>query len=405
MVIKMNRKSIVWGMVLGLAVLLVFPSASATQMPCAPSFPGHSDGSNCGLNWSKPDDANRMWQERYHSTHMFGWINYTNGHADGRFVNFALNEQTGEISNYTLKVYQRDGSVVDMHVFERITVSNFEKKEIRVMGAILMIQGSNAMIIIHDNPAGVIQHIVYNNTTSVTVNYTLGSDFYATNTYKNHTYGNLAWIMSASYNITGSIISGRNLSVEPNIVSVELYNSQSSFRMHALHRYGMPRLDENYGLGKVGADVFLTEQNGFMLDDIVPYRADIGVNVQEMAQNRIRLRISGEGEGTVFAVMLENTEMNAERLQVKFDGENAQKVSIEEIFGSSDGEPKYTVTTDDYGNNVLYVYVPHFSEHELEIFSNDSAGINLVYISIAFIVGLSVGVGLTYTLFRMRKKD
>jgi hypothetical protein len=103
--------------------------------------------------------------------------------------------------------------------------------------------------------------------------------------------------------------------------------------------------------------------------------------------------------------MLENTEMNAERLQVKFDGENAQKVSIEEIFGSSDGEPKYTVTTDDYGNNVLYVYVPHFSEHELEIFSNDSAGINLVYISIAFIVGLSVGVGLTYTLFRIRKKD
>ncbi|MGB9636491.1 MAG: hypothetical protein ACPL1Y_04505 [Thermoplasmata archaeon] len=400
---KTKKEKGMWAfaLVLGIAILTVVPISAAAQFGECPmeGMPGHSENCKNGFNWSKPETEN-TWREYFMKTRYMGCMNYTDGHFTGRFVDFYLDEHTGKITNYKLKI-PKDGSMETLGVFDAISVSNFSRVGLRVMGNIVMLRGENAMIIVHDNPSGVIHHIAFNTTLSVT--YTLNQNFYAMNTYKNHTYANIAWIFSASGNISGTIVAGNQIKITNQTLSTTLVNGETStFRMHAWHRYGVPIADEN--MIKVGAELALAYTNGLVMDDGVAYRADVLAEVREMTQNRIHLRVSGEGSGTVIALMVEkeNMEMKMERIQVKMDGKEIKRGSVEEMFGTGNGEAKYAVTTDDAGNYVIFLYVPHFSEHEFEIFAT-SGEINILYMALAFGGGFVVGIVLAYLVFRSRK--
>jgi len=308
MVIKMMERLKI-GIGLCLALLIILPASATAKIGPMPEMPGHSQGCENGVDWSKPD-ANNIWRERAIGSRYFGWINYTNGHATGRFVDFYFNESTGTISQYRVKVYSRNG-IETLDVFESIVV-NIEASEVRVMGSIFMAKGTQGMIIVHDNPAAVIHHIIWNSTNVV---YNIGADFYATTTYRNYTFPNVAWLLSNTTNLTGSVIAGNGtMNVESKKIEVSLSSAQASFRLHSLHRYGHPLLALHYASGKVGAEISLSLRNDMVLDDIAAYREDIRAQVLEMNEARLRLRIEGEGSGTVIALTLENQVKDANKL-------------------------------------------------------------------------------------------
>ncbi|MCX8173176.1 MAG: hypothetical protein N3F63_00985 [Thermoplasmata archaeon] len=388
------------GLVLGIAMLLSLPVGAGAPAQ-VPDTPGHSGGWDSGLNWSKPEDANKMWQERCRETRYFGWINYSDGNAKGRFVEFKFNETTGEISDYAVKVYSKTGDVESYKLFDSVR-PGFGVSEVRVMGSIFMARGAEGMLIVHDNPAGVIHHMARN---ASEIDYVVAPDFYVTSTYRNQTFANVVWILSNLTNLTGSVIAGNGtLVIENNTVKVTLAAGQSSFRVHAMHRYGHPRLELQYALGRIGAEISISKREGVVLDDISVYRNDIGAEIREMTEERLRLRVEGEGEGTVIAVTLENQVRNLEHIRIRMDGAEMKKVTVEEVFGAMNGEGRYAAIQDDAGNPVMYIYIPHFSTHELEIFAA-SQEINIIYIGLAFAVGLAAGVALTYLVFRVRKNS
>ncbi|MEM3395943.1 MAG: hypothetical protein QW620_00335 [Thermoplasmata archaeon] len=395
-----GKKVLEIGIVLGIAMLLLLPVSTATP-PQIPETPGHSSPGDNGLNWSKPDEANKMWQERCKETRYFGWFNYNDGNAKGRFVEFKFNESTGEIYDYTVKLYSRDGNFETWKIFASIK-PDFAVYEVKIMGSIFMAKGTHGMIIVHDNPAGVIHHMVWNGSK---IQYSVTQDFYVTNTYKNHTFAKAAWILSNQTNISGSVIVGNGtMSIVNNTIEVQLASGQASFRLHAMHKYGHPNLELQYAYEKIGAEISVSRRNGTVIDDISGYRADIRAEIREMTEEKLRLRIEGEGDGTVVALTIENRVQNMERIKAKMDGTEMKKVSVEEIFGSMNGEGKYAVCQDDAGNLVMYIYIPHFSAHELEIFAV-SQDINITYIVVAFVIGLAAGVALTYLVFRTRKNS
>ncbi|MEM3444837.1 MAG: hypothetical protein QW115_02565 [Thermoplasmata archaeon] len=387
-------------LVLGIAALLLFPVAGAAPMQM-PDTPGHSYPNNGGINWSQPENGNAIWEQRCKETRYFGKINYTDGGAKGRFVEFKFNESTGEITDYTVKVYSRDGTIETYRVFDFIK-PDFGVSEVRIMGGIFMARGADGMIILHDNPAGVIHHIVWN---ASEIKYLVSSQFYPTNTYRNHTFSKVAWLLSTRTNLTGSVICGNGtMNITENIVSVSLSTGQSSFRLHTLHRYGHPRVEMQFGYGKLGAEISVSKREGVVLDDIATYREDLRAEIMEMSEERLRLRVEGDGDGTVVAVMVENRIQNMERIRVKMDGAEMKKATPEEVFGTANGEGKYAVMQDDAGNLLLYLYIPHFSTHEFEIFAA-SQDVNLLYIGIAFGIGLAVGVALAYVVFKRKKNS
>ncbi len=112
--------------------------------------------------------------------HYIGSFNYNNGVASGYFVDFTINPVTGEIKNYT---------VSNTTVFTSVSYVNETQGRVTTMGAILSYYGVGSTfswnvshgvpvdmnymwryIHVHDNPAGILQIVVYGQDT---ITYTL----------------------------------------------------------------------------------------------------------------------------------------------------------------------------------------------------------------------------------------
>ncbi len=341
------------GMIMAIMVLMVAGLAMSAITTTASASP----------------ETHRMQEE-------MGHFNYTNGVATGTFVSFKLNPENGEISDYAL-----NGTVV----FQSVTYENVTKGDVSVRGATLMYMGTGAkidwshhnssflhtswmMVSAHDGMAGVL-HIVEYGYNKIT--YTLAPGETAKIEGNN--------TISIEGKISGELIHTGKAELSGNTVTITMGSAElggenihgGSSIFVSTNGMNLPgklrdRVMEAMAKGKLAGEI---KVNGHE-HDFVNYTYGFHAQVEKSEKNRVQVKLQADfHEGKVVMVELNKSQMSYDahhRIMVKLDGKEINEASESEVLSASGTTAEYAVV--DNGNTVtLLVYVPHFSEHTLDV--------------------------------------
>lgn len=313
-----------------------------------------------------------------------GGFEYSNGHAQGLFVSFNINPTTGEVKNYTLR---------NITVFSEINYQTQTMGRVLVHGSMLMYTGygihteigkhhgnhSNAtmhfvwrMLIAHDNPTGVLHILARGNDT---LTFTLAPNITIINT--NTT--NYCTEISLGGNITGKLlISQGNVSINGTRILIQTGEVKSSniiFLVPA--KWYIPgkivsAVMQEIEKGKMGGQMYISDEG----QDFVNYTSGLQMNVLEKERNRIQISVSAEGhEGKFIMLTIDKNilEYGKNRtVKVMLDSMEIKMEQYSQIFNESQNAA-YAVINDTHAVTIL-IYVPHFSEHALDVQSVPVSG-------------------------------
>lgn len=100
------------------------------------------------------------------------------------------------------------------------------------------------------------------------------------------------------------------------------------------------------------------------------YSKGMQLELLEVKGNRVRFRVSAEfEEGKAVAINIEENVLkfgSSGESNVYFDGKKIEKGTIEEVIEAKGTEAKYIGASGEGGAQFL-IYIPHFSEHIIEI--------------------------------------
>jgi len=147
--------------------------------------------------------------------------------------------------------------------------------------------------------------------------------------------------------------------------------------------YGWENLKENYQLPGYRAEIWQGVENGTVImettltkngDQIVKendhYHSGMWLNLEEAKVNKVRVKVSAEfNEGKVVVINIDVDILKFTKLddiKVSFDGETIEMGTTNEVLEAMGSNPQYVVALDSEGAQFL-VYIPHFSEHIIEI--------------------------------------
>lgn len=107
-----------------------------------------------------------------------------------------------------------------------------------------------------------------------------------------------------------------------------------------------------------------------MLQENNHYQTGMELELLDVKGNRVRFRVSAEyTEGKVVAINIEEKVLRfgeSDDSRVYFDGKQIKQGTIEEITEAKGAEAKYVWAFGEGGAQFL-IYIPHFSEHIIEI--------------------------------------
>lgn len=306
--------------------------------------------------------------------------------AYGNYTTFSFDSDAGEVSNFAVS-----GDLI----FDSVTVSDFAFKDEQVSGATAVYEGADSQILLHDNPMGIIQVMAFADKTVVfdladeveaSMDPALSDDLedaIIVKITKNNFEGYLT--VFKNYLASGTDaepLEGLDVKVSDNKVTVTLVeNSVVMFRaipmepafMQTNYNYGSHAaymqqvLNREIASGRVGAELAL--RAGGNNASIVNY-TPMGLQVRERDRDRIVLGVNSDlPEGRVITVNVDNETINLsnpDRLRLRFDGEDIEKVgSIDELFAGGNRPLCYLAQENETAT--MAVYIPEFSEHEIVI--------------------------------------
>ena len=306
-----------------------------------------------------------------------GGFNYSSGHAQGLFVSFNINPKTGEVENYTL---------TNTTVFSKITYKTQTTGRVIVHGSILMYAGyaismkmgkhhgnhTNItthfewrMLIAHDNPAGVLHILTRGNDT---LTFTLAPNITVANKNTTDHFTEI----SLGGNITGKLlISQGNVSVNGTTISIHtggIRGSNIIFLVPAkwyipgkIEREVMHAIEK----GKMGGQMYICDRG----HDFVNYTSGLQMRIMEKEKNRIRISVSAEEhQGKLLMLTIEKDVLQYGKnktLKVMLDSKEIKMEQYSRVLNESQNAA-YAVINDTDTVTIL-IYVPHFSEHTLDI--------------------------------------
>jgi hypothetical protein len=113
-----------------------------------------------------------------------------------------------------------------------------------------------------------------------------------------------------------------------------------------------------------------TKRNRYIIQENNHYQYGMELNFEGIKGNRVRVRVSAEfQEGKVIALNIEENVLRfgkSGNSNVYFDGKQITQGTIGEVIEASGTEAKYFEAVGEGGAQFL-VYIPHFSEHIIEI--------------------------------------
>ena len=163
--------------------------------------------------------------------------------------------------------------------------------------------------------------------------------------------------------------------------------------------------------GTVIMETSFTIKNGNVVQENNHYQNGMKIELDDAKNNRVRVRVSADfEEGKVIVINVENEVLKFEELEdikVYFDGEEIRMGKSEEVINATGDEAVFVVAMDSEGAQFL-VYIPHFSEHIIEIESlfeqmGEKLFTNTNYIVMVF--GIIILIGLTGFIYKKWKGE
>jgi hypothetical protein len=175
------------------------------------------------------------------------------------------------------------------------------------------------------------------------------------------------------------------------------------------------RVEQSIVSGELGGEIFIsqTEQNGKTVSDNITYEHQItiynsvNINPVEINQNTISIIVSGDDDipGKTIAITIDSSMFSTgEEILIDYDGEtiNLADDILDALDPTNDNDnSEYFIASDIDNYKILLISIPHFSEHEITIYSliktiEDVAepvgGLFtlLLYIGICLIIGILI---------------
>lgn len=416
---------------------------------------GKGNGSDHGPQWkdaSGPDDGNNgkgndhdghEGVEEGYRKHFFGHFNLTDGVVDGKFITFAFDESSGDVSDYALR--NNSGEV---NFFDSIQIIGFAPSNVSLHGSVMLVRNASVQAIIHDNPTGMF-HVV-SNETNTTVSFLLASGMNAlplspeveeeqeqerernetvieddeNETLENamvsedmdrHLAVAVAIIGNGAYGVIAT--DEGNITIDTTshgtYVNVTISYDHAMFRAKPVfshHRMNEDAILQAISEGRVAGELSLVLRDGVTSYDTMEYRDQFRIQLLSAERDRIQLRLEDqEHRGKVVILNIDEGTFDSQKgeLRLELDGATIKATTnpLEVLYadGSAPSDAVYCVIESD-GVSQFLVYVPSFSVHQLSVSSLGPMDALLSLMGIVAIVGALALVAVAGFLMLKRKR-
>ncbi|MFW6196499.1 MAG: hypothetical protein ACOC5D_04100 [Thermoplasmatota archaeon] len=347
---------------------------------------------------SKAQQERAQNMARAAEKNWFGQFTMEDGTVDGRFVKFDYNETTGTISDY--KVFTGETYV---NVFDEVKINNFEPIKTSIQGAVFMMNGTHAKLMIHNNPRAIMQIVNPYDDTPLLVNYTVDENV----DINEEIQPSAVKYSLTSDDLNGVINTPLNTTVEDDIITVngEGWNETSHTMFMSKPSYTKEpkqhqnEFEEAVMNSKIGTEMEVVGKGEGHVSHEVRYRQNLQVQVQNMEEKKMRVRVQSEDpNGTCVMLRVEKQSLDIEenKLQMRLDGEKMKETSFQKVLEGGE-QAKYSIQEQENGMLEIAVNVPHFSEHEITVESaSETPGYTLPL--------LLTAVGVVGVIWAVRKK-
>jgi len=161
------------------------------------------------------------------------------------------------------------------------------------------------------------------------------------------------------------------------------------------------KVDKSITTGTVGGEISIQRENGSKYQSEVTIYKGVEIKPVEIAQGKVSLIVSGDeyGGGKTIAITVDPSLFeNAKDIVVKYDGEAISMAdNITDVLNPNDdgAHAEYLITFGANATEIL-ISIPHFSEHEITIYSvagavvNTLGGVNavLTYVAICAVAAV-----------------
>jgi hypothetical protein len=173
---------------------------------------------------------------------------------------------------------------------------------------------------------------------------------------------------SISTNFTLGKISPTIISEKPKIVPI---NESKNYIRKIGGSTNIQSIDEAIYENDVGGEVLIGKN---LESDIVIYNEHLNINEFNVEKNRVSLKINGDENVTGKTLVINAEEgvfENPDKMIVKYDGETIKIADdLDDVLNPDDdgSHPEYLLTHGANGTQII-VSIPHFSEHEITVYS------------------------------------
>ncbi|HDD59623.1 MAG TPA: hypothetical protein ENF69_01595 [Euryarchaeota archaeon] len=379
---------------LGLLALGVpyFAAASGPGGEC------HAEGDGDGREHAGEGPGGEAAEERMcmmaEEAHMFGQIEEESENLSfsGRFVEFSLSENMSAIEDYTMEVPE-ETLLLESVVWGEVTGATYT-----VSGAHFRLTSDEVLVDAHNNPAAILMVRVYDSRDMV---YTLpeGAKYTADERFVNMSIGDLEAVIiyvNATLSAEGGTLTFTPTSTPYHII----------FRIVPAEGVAGHMWEREYTealkIRKAVGEMRIAISDGEHMADQFAYRENVRMELKHAERNRVRIEVSGEGEGGVMLLQM-NREALQSRVRVYFDGEEVKEAeNLGEVLEATGEEPLYYSEPAEKGSQYFAVYIPHFSTHTIEIVGVEEWPLAdyLPYIAVGIVVLLVAAI---FLALRKRK--
>jgi hypothetical protein len=392
-------------------------------------------GSDNGNNGNDIDnDVSQKGVEKGYKKQLFGHFNMTDGVVDGKFITFAFDEGSGNVSDYAL----RNGSG-QVTFFDSIQILGFSPSNISQHGSVMLVMNSSVQVIIHDNPTGMF-HVV-SNETNTTISFLLapgmsalplspsvwewreaernGTEVDDLNIMPEEPDEDLGIAVAIFGNGAYGVIAtdDGNITIDESengtFVNVTVSFDHAMFRAKPVfshHHMNQNAILQAISEGRVAGELSMVLVDGVATYDTMEYRDQFRIHLMSAERDRIQLQVEDqEHRGKVVILNVDEDAFNSQKGELRFelDGVAIRSTTnpLEVLYedGTEASDAVYCVIESD-GVSQFLVYVPSFSVHQLTLTSLGPMDALFSVMGVVAIVGALAIVAIAGILVLRRKR-
>ncbi|SMD30420.1 hypothetical protein [Picrophilus oshimae] len=314
--------------------------------------------------------------------HAYLKIQYSNGNVSGRYIKMYY--KNGVFYNLTNNI---TGNVIFNKMYSKSLISNVSvSPNIITRGDIMLYTNLTGLYMFHNNPTLETNILIkdselkiYLPSTARIYNYTMpmpvGVNISAMNQSMEFSLLLNAKLQPADHiiyvnnnnNVTVFFIYG-NYTVKNNVITV--MSSNTSF-IKFVSPPGYIKgnvMSHLLSSGRLAVQDIIDNVNSSIYTSPVYYNSSVNLSFYKHSSNALYFKISSRlHKGTIVSFFVSSSVLKSNKFYVYFDGSLASNVSLSKIANET-GSAYYAYTETSSGA-YIYLYIPHFSNHTIEITS------------------------------------